>query len=446
MGKHGRRSGAKSTGCASRAYSASDECLDIWLGRRLRLRIGRGRGGGRGCRRRLWLCRRGRVTHGGSRRERACGPCRQARARRGRAGERGKDGGDGEDAGGAAEEGGGRLAGPGSGEGRALGADVRFSPRLAQPLADLAAAHPLTPFANALQEDFCLIPLALCSHALLWIEPGRCSVVGPTQPNAPAQGLVCPTTAPTLGLAYNLAAALSRPRDSLCLVQPVLLAATALAAISVTRHCTQVGTLRSTSHIHHTLHNHPFPCPPPPRPCAPCSCATVMATPPRSSSATRRALRLARARCSHVRPEPDGHHAAQRHVPWCVLAVQGEGAQRRSWRAVPKGGASEIFGVEFAGTVAHVGSAPAEGDDGAEAEVLLAASGRWMEGSEVYGLAYGVRVCPHLFSTLLKDCPDHRARTPSTSCGPRRTSSRSPHDAPHPEAGVPLVRRCREHP
>jgi hypothetical protein len=112
---------------------------------------------------------------------------------------------------------------------------------------------------------------------------------------------------------------------------------------------------------------------------------------------------------------------------------------------VPKG-ASEILGVEFVGTVAHVGSAPAEGDDGAEAKVLLAASGRWMEGNEVSGLAYGVRVFPHLFSTLLKDCPDHRARTPSTSCCPRRTSSRSPHDAPHSEAGVPLVRRCREHP
>jgi hypothetical protein len=76
-------------------------------------------------------------------------------------------------------------------------------------------------------------------------------VVGPTQPCDGAQGWVCPTTAPTLGLAYNLAAALSRPRDSLCLVQPVVLAATALAAIPVTRHRSQIATLRSPfSHTH----------------------------------------------------------------------------------------------------------------------------------------------------------------------------------------------------
>jgi hypothetical protein len=89
---------------------------------------------------------------------------------------------------------------------------------------------------------------------------------------------------------------------------------------------------------------------------------------------------------------------------------------------VPKG-ATGILGVELVRTVAHVGSAPAEGDDGAEAKVLLAANGRWMEGNEVSGLAYGVRVFPHLFLTLLKDCPGHRARTPTTSCRPRRTSS-----------------------
>jgi hypothetical protein len=82
---------------------------------------------------------------------------------------------------------------------------------------------------------------------------------------------------------------------------------------------------------------------------------------------------------------------------------------------VPKG-ASEILGVdvEFAGTFAHVGPAPAEGDDGAEAKALRASIGRWKEGDEVFGLAYGVRAFPHLLSTLLTDCSAHRARTPST--------------------------------
>jgi NADPH:quinone reductase-like Zn-dependent oxidoreductase len=74
---------------------------------------------------------------------------------------------------------------------------------------------------------------------------------------------------------------------------------------------------------------------------------------------------------------------------------------------VPKG-ASEILGVEFAGTVAHVGPAPAEGDDGAEAKVLRAAIGRWKEGDEVFGLAYGVRAPLIFFSTWLTDCPAHR--------------------------------------
>jgi NADPH:quinone reductase-like Zn-dependent oxidoreductase len=63
---------------------------------------------------------------------------------------------------------------------------------------------------------------------------------------------------------------------------------------------------------------------------------------------------------------------------------------------VPKG-ANEVVGVEFAGTVERVGPAPAEGHDGAEATVLRAAIGRWKEGDEVFGLAYGVRAFPHLF-------------------------------------------------
>jgi NADPH:quinone reductase-like Zn-dependent oxidoreductase len=59
--------------------------------------------------------------------------------------------------------------------------------------------------------------------------------------------------------------------------------------------------------------------------------------------------------------------------------------------------ASVILGVEFTGTVAHVGPAPAEGDNGAEAKALRASIGRWKEGGEVFGLAYGVRAIPHLF-------------------------------------------------
>jgi hypothetical protein len=104
----------------------------------------------------------------------------------------------------------------------------------------------------------------------------------------------------------------------------------------------------------------------------------------------------------------------------------GEGAQKCSWRAVPKG-ASGFLGVEFVGTVAHVAPAPAEGDDVAKAKVLRAAIWRWKEGKEVFGLVYGVCSFPHPFSTLLKDCSAHRARTPSKSCRPRRTSSRSRH-------------------
>jgi hypothetical protein len=67
-------------------------------------------------------------------------------------GGRGRDGGDGEDAGGAAaEEGGERLAGPGSGDSvRDTRCRCSLFVSLAQPLADLAAADPPTPFANAL--------------------------------------------------------------------------------------------------------------------------------------------------------------------------------------------------------------------------------------------------------------------------------------------------------
>jgi NADPH:quinone reductase-like Zn-dependent oxidoreductase len=50
------------------------------------------------------------------------------------------------------------------------------------------------------------------------------------------------------------------------------------------------------------------------------------------------------------------------------------GTQRRCRRAVPKG-ASEILGVEFAETVAHVGPPPAEDDYGAEAKVCARRSG-----------------------------------------------------------------------
>lgn len=61
--------------------------------------------------------------------------------------------------------------------------------------------------------------------------------------------------------------------------------------------------------------------------------------------------------------------------------------QREGRYPVPPG-ASAILGVEFAGVVDEVGSAP-EGED-EEKKLLKEAVGRWKVGDEVFGLAYGV--------------------------------------------------------
>jgi hypothetical protein len=53
---------------------------------------------------------------------------------------------------------------------------------LARPLACLAAAHPRTPFANALHDAFCWLSLSLC--LLAWLDPGMpCS--GSSQAGVP---------------------------------------------------------------------------------------------------------------------------------------------------------------------------------------------------------------------------------------------------------------------
>jgi hypothetical protein len=111
MGEGGRQSDAKNAGCASSACSASDECpYRVWssagdgslssgLGLGAAAGVGASAaaqfGSGVGALRTAVLVESARVDH--------VGWCERGR--------RGRDDGDGKDAGGAAEEGGGRLAG-----------------------------------------------------------------------------------------------------------------------------------------------------------------------------------------------------------------------------------------------------------------------------------------------------------------------------------------------
>jgi hypothetical protein len=150
--------------------------LELRLGFRLGLGLGRRRGGRRGCLRGLWL-KRGRVAHSSARRERARGPCRQARARRGRVGwcergGRGGDGRDGEDASGAV-----KVTAVGARDtlwrcSRVVRLFVSLA-SLARPLAILAAAHP----SHSLQMHF--MTLYACLLCFLACLP--CS--GSSEPN-----------------------------------------------------------------------------------------------------------------------------------------------------------------------------------------------------------------------------------------------------------------------
>jgi hypothetical protein len=124
--------------------------------------------------------------------------------------------------------------------------------------------------------------------------PTLCSVTGLGRPDHSSNPRSCIYSG-TLGLAYTQAAPVPRRRNSLsCLAGSVSrdgAGGDLSHAASYKRRYTQDSVFTRLPHTSQ----------PPtitPRRCAPCSCATVRATPARSSSATRRAPPLARARCS----------------------------------------------------------------------------------------------------------------------------------------------------